>query len=286
MGWSSGLKMMQSTLQAKKVAKKLETLQSPSSMGPPKIGSAPTFAAINKHRTFSSPILAPVIDLKSKKSAVLVEEPLPTSATKTQFSKPESRGSSAKTVSSGQIGIQSFNEPNFQVTNEYDPHWPNDYHKVILEMRGDKKKEDDNDATESKKRKYSEDGRAKARERFSREDSGAGGNGTGDTDRPRGTDSPTGFGRRPRDDYDDEDEEDSMDRRRKANASSRRSQGSTTGGAAIAPPPSLTETNNPASMESPSTSSSPPPPKSTSELAAENMAKTIKKSPFAALMRT
>ena len=94
----------------------------------------------------------------------------------------------------------------------------------IIEMRGDKSKEDDNDASESKKRRYTEDGRAKARERFSREDaSSASGNGTMD-DGSR-TDSPTGFGRRPRDDYEDEDDEDSMDRRRKANASSRRSQG-------------------------------------------------------------
>jgi len=219
MGWSSGLKMMQSTLQAKKVK---QSLQAASPMGPPKSGSGPTFpSAINKHRTFSAPVLAPVIDLKSKKSAV-VEEPLPTAGTKTQFSKPEGRGSSGKNAS-GQIGLQSFNEPNFVVTNEYDPRWPNDYHKVIAEMRKDTKKEDDNDVSDSKKRRYTEDGRAKARERYSREDSG--GNGSME-DGPRSTDSPpAGFGRRPRDDYDDEDDEDSMDRRRKANASSRRSQG-------------------------------------------------------------
>lgn len=213
MGWSSGLKMMQSQLQAKKVKQTL----APTSMGPPKTGSAPTFAAVNKHRTFSTPVLAPVIDLKSKKS--IVEEPLPMAATKTQFSKPEGRGSSAKTVSSGQIGLQSFNEPNFQVTNEYDPHWPNDYHKVIQEMRGDKKKEDDHDTTESKKRRYTEEGRAKARERFSRDEPG----GNGSDDGPQGAALPPGFGRRPRDDYEDEDDED-MDRRRKA-ASSRRSSG-------------------------------------------------------------
>ena len=86
MGWSSGLKMMQSTLQAKKVKQTL----APTPMGPPKSGSAPTFAAINKHRTFSTPVLAPVIDLKTKKPTVQ-EEPLPTAATKTQFSKPEGR---------------------------------------------------------------------------------------------------------------------------------------------------------------------------------------------------
>ena len=37
----------------------------------------------------------------------------------------------SRNATSGQIGIQSFNEPSFQVTNEYDPHWPNEYHKVI-----------------------------------------------------------------------------------------------------------------------------------------------------------
>ena len=37
-----------------------------------------------------------------------------------------------RTVSSAQIAIQSFNEPNFLVNNEYDPQWPNEYNKVIL----------------------------------------------------------------------------------------------------------------------------------------------------------
>ena len=37
-----------------------------------------------------------------------------------------------RTVSSSQIAIQSFNEPNFLVNNEYDPQWPNEYNKVIL----------------------------------------------------------------------------------------------------------------------------------------------------------
>ena len=56
-GWSSGLKMMQSQLQVKK----------PRSMAPPR-GSTPNFATpMGKSRTFSTPILAPVIDLKSKR---------------------------------------------------------------------------------------------------------------------------------------------------------------------------------------------------------------------------
>ena len=62
-GWSTGIKMMQSHLQAKKLA--------PTSMGPPKSGFKDP---ITKHRTFSAPVLAPVIDLKSKKH--IVDDPL------------------------------------------------------------------------------------------------------------------------------------------------------------------------------------------------------------------
>ena len=40
----------------------------------------------------------------------------------------------SKSISSSQIGIQSFNEPSFTVVNEYDPLWPNDYQKVIQGM--------------------------------------------------------------------------------------------------------------------------------------------------------
>ena len=121
MGWSTGIKMMASKFTAKKLA--------PTTMGPPKSGSAPTFPSANKHSTFSKPVLAPVIDLKSKRNNV--EDSSPISGTKTQFSKPERvcypcllkflSGNFVKLcfflwqVSSkpgGPIGIQSFNEPN------------------------------------------------------------------------------------------------------------------------------------------------------------------------------
>ena len=46
-------------------------------------------------------------------------------------------------------------------------------------MRGDKNKDEDSEFSDSKKRKYTEDGRAKARERFSRDESGGGGGGRG-----------------------------------------------------------------------------------------------------------
>ena len=62
-GWSTGIKMMQSHLQAKKLT--------PTSMGPPKSGFKDP---ITKHRTFSAPVLAPVIDLKSKKH--VIDDPL------------------------------------------------------------------------------------------------------------------------------------------------------------------------------------------------------------------
>ena len=62
-------------------------------------------------------------------------------------------------------------------------------------MRGEKGKEDEQEDTENRKRRYTEEGRAKARERFTREDSNSS--------------SPSGFGRKPRmdDDYSDEDED-------------------------------------------------------------------------------
>ena len=89
------------------------------------------------------------------------------------------------------------------------------------EMRGDKNKDEDSEFSDSKKRKYTEDGRAKARERFSRDESGS-----GNTDRDEqlaAPPTPGGFGRRPKDDYEDEDEEEG-DRRRKL-ASTRRTSG-------------------------------------------------------------
>ena len=91
----------------------------------------------------------------------------------------------------------------------------------LSEMRGDKNKDEDSEVSDSKKRKYTEDGRAKARERFTRDESGGGGR---DPDEQLAAPpTPGGFGRRPKDDYEDEDEEEG-DRRRKL-ASTRRTSG-------------------------------------------------------------
>ena len=55
-GWSTGAKMMQSQLQVKKPK-----------MGPPKSNLSSSLITANKSRLSSTPILAPVIDLKSRK---------------------------------------------------------------------------------------------------------------------------------------------------------------------------------------------------------------------------
>ena len=62
-GWSSGVKLMQSQLQAKKASSKPILNQ----MGPPRPNVPNYSPSMNKNRTFSTPVLAPVIDLKSKK---------------------------------------------------------------------------------------------------------------------------------------------------------------------------------------------------------------------------
>lgn len=82
-GWSTGAKLMQSQLQAKKALSKPMVASPAPTMGPPRT-MTPTFTPnLNKPRTFSTPTLAPVIDLKSKKP--MVDDGRPS------FSKPDSR---------------------------------------------------------------------------------------------------------------------------------------------------------------------------------------------------
>merc|ERR1712018_618883 len=130
-------------------------------MGPP-ISNSPNLMPNLKRPKSSTPILAPVIDLKTKK---LLEDTL-----SPKYNSRSDRAPMSKSISSSQIGIQSFNEPSFTVVNEYDPLWPNDYQKVIQEMRGSDSKNDES-SSDGKKRRYTEESRSKARERFSRDDS-------------------------------------------------------------------------------------------------------------------
>ena len=83
----------------------------------------------------------------------------------------------------------------------------------LQEMRGSDSKNDES-SSDSKKRRYTEESRSKARERFSRDDS----------QRPE----PSGFGRRPRggeDNYSDEDDDDDRGDHHRDRKSSRRSAG-------------------------------------------------------------
>jgi len=133
---------------------------------------------------------------------------------------------SGKDRNGGDKKLLPLGDPNWTVVNEYDPLWPNDYTKVVADIRDSKRAAAADDENASGKRRYTEGVRDKARERFH----GRAGTESGES---------SGFGRRPRGQDDYSDEEDDEDKR----GSHRRSAGSA-GGAAIAPPPSLTESTN------------------------------------------
>ena len=110
-----------------------------------------------------------------------------------------------------------------KIEREYDPMWPNDYDKVVKEMRaskrsGDKEEEGSKSpGSGDKKRRYLQQSMTKARDRFQQ---AAGG-------QSQGPGSFSGFSKRPGEE--EEAEEAGPDKRK-----------SVGGGAAIAPPPSLT----------------------------------------------
>merc|ERR1719195_999260 len=128
-------------------------------------------------------------------------------------------------------GVDSLLPLDVKIEREYDPLWPNDYEKVVKEMREaaaakrtseDPVEDRDTDSPGGdKKRRYLVQSMGKARERFQAA--------SGNTQT-----RPSGFSARPGDDDEAEDEE---------RGGARKGLG---GGAAIAPPPSLT-----ASSESP-----------------------------------
>ena len=129
-------------------------------------------------------------------------------------------------------------DPNWTPVNEYDPLWPNDYHKVAAEIKDARRQQRaaeraaaDEEESEAKRRRYS--------------DGGGGGN------RDKGgRDRSSGFGMRPKgfgdDDYSDEEEDNSPRGRGRGGAGGG---GGGSGGAAIAPPPSLTASSSPPRAE-------------------------------------
>lgn len=96
-GWSSGIKLLQSQLQLKKAAV-----------------TQPKREALRR----STQVLTPVIDLKSKQ-------------------KDEDESNSNSPQQSGKTLTASLNVRDFDwnVANEYDPMWPNDYEKVAKEIQ-------------------------------------------------------------------------------------------------------------------------------------------------------
>jgi len=116
-GWSSGIKLLQSQLQLKKAA---------------------TTQPKREQYRKATAVLAPVIDLKSKVNRDVDRED------DSAHNNPLSSGS----VSS--IGISS--EFDWNVVNEYDPLWPNEYEKVVKELRDIRDREHDQE-TEIRKRR-------------------------------------------------------------------------------------------------------------------------------------
>ncbi|KAJ0182566.1 hypothetical protein K1T71_001935 [Dendrolimus kikuchii] len=114
-GWSSGIKLLQSQLQLKKAAI-----------------TQPKREAIRR----STQVLTPVIDLKSKQK----------DEDETNSNSPKSQ---SKTLTAS-LNVRDFD---WNVANEYDPMWPNDYEKVAKEMQAKRLNLDPVDRPERSERK-------------------------------------------------------------------------------------------------------------------------------------
>lgn len=175
-GWSSGIKLLQSHMQLKKA-----------------VQTQPRRDALRK----SGQILAPVIDLKSKKD----DEDSNSNSSFGSYSGKEGKGNN------------SSRDLDWNVEGEYDPMWPNDYEKVVKDLREMREREKEKEE-EEKRRKNRDDRDKRGRDRYDNPDER----------RPKQT---SGFaGRR---DSDEEEEEKPTTPR--------------VGGVAIAPPPSLQESS-------------------------------------------
>ncbi|KAK5646865.1 hypothetical protein RI129_005329 [Pyrocoelia pectoralis] len=122
-GWSSGIKLLQSQLQLKRA-----TVTQP------------------KRDQSRKASLAPVIDLKSKKE----EDDIFTSVTQSPIR--------AKTEPTVPVipHIPSFvSEYDWNVENEYDPLWPNEYEKIVKELRDNRDRDTDKDEKRREKRRKS-----------------------------------------------------------------------------------------------------------------------------------
>ncbi|EEB15661.1 Splicing factor, putative [Pediculus humanus corporis] len=189
-GWSSGIKLFQSQLQLKKAAQ-----------------TQPKKEQIRKSVT----VLAPVIDLKSKLDDDDSNSNSSSSSSNYGRLPPKEPKSSFPQIHS----LTSNKDFDWNIVNEYDPMWPNDYEKVVKDLREIRDKErEKEELQELEKRRKARDDR----------------NGKKDRDIKSGL-----SGRRNSDD----DEEEERDRSNRV------------GGVAIAPPPSLQESKSEISTTSP-----------------------------------
>nr|CAD7445508.1 unnamed protein product [Timema bartmani] len=176
-GWSSGIKLLQSQLQLKKA-----------------VQTQPRKDAMRK----SGATLAPVIDLKSKKE--------------------EDDSNLNSNMGSFQPVKEKEKDSDWGVEDEYDPMFPNDYEKVVKELREIREKEKEKEDDDKRRRNREE---RRGRDRY-------------DIEERRGPGMKSGFaGRR------DTDEEDAQEEEEEEPPTPQR-----TGGAAIAPPLSLQEANS------------------------------------------
>ncbi|CAH2050331.1 unnamed protein product, partial [Iphiclides podalirius] len=113
-GWSSGIKLLQSQLQLKKAAV-----------------TQPKREALRR----STQVLTPVIDLKSKP--------------KDEDENPNSPNVPAKAFTPS-LNVSDFD---WNVANEYDPMWPNDYEKVAKELQAKRLQLDGGDRSDRSDRK-------------------------------------------------------------------------------------------------------------------------------------
>ncbi|XP_047472194.1 splicing factor 45-like isoform X1 [Penaeus chinensis] len=184
-GWASGIKLMHNQLAFKKA-----TITAPKR---------------DQTRRVTGTKLPPVIDLKSRREE---DE----NAQQSLFYVPGQKQEFAR-QGSGNSPYMGSNDPEWKFINEYDPIWPNDYEKVVKDMRERRDREE-----EEKRKKEREE-----RERKRRDRSGA---------------EETGFARL----REPEEEEEDDERPRRVGG----------GGAAIAPPPSLGVDDAPNSPPMPS----------------------------------
>ncbi|KAL3282876.1 hypothetical protein HHI36_006035 [Cryptolaemus montrouzieri] len=117
-GWSSGIKLLQSQLQLKKA-----TVTQPKREQQRKVS------------------LAPVIDLKSKKDDEDLFHPM--------LSKPKK-----ESISSVSGGVYT-GEYDWNCVDEYDPLWPNEYEKVVKELRENRDRDNDKDDKRRDRRRKS-----------------------------------------------------------------------------------------------------------------------------------